>query len=90
MGLTQVMLQVKGCEMVCKQWESIPWLSQSSPPCSYLCLLLLPFSPFFPPRPACQIVPDSAQRGLSEAIKKVPRHGRKCHSLAKMSLDQDQ
>lgn len=24
MGLTQVMLQVKGCEMVCKQRELIP------------------------------------------------------------------
>lgn len=31
MGLTQVMLQVKGCEMVCKQRELIPRLRQLSP-----------------------------------------------------------
>lgn len=81
MGLTQVMLQVKGCEMVCKQRESIPRLSRLSPPNS---CLLLPFSPFFPPQPACQTVSDSTQRGLSEAIKKVPKHRRKCHWLANM------
>lgn len=31
MGLTQVMLQVKGCEMVCKQRELIPRLRPLSP-----------------------------------------------------------
>lgn len=31
MGLMQVMLQVKGCEMVCKQRELIPRLRQLSP-----------------------------------------------------------
>lgn len=31
MGLTQVMLQVKGCEMVCKQRELIPRLRRLSP-----------------------------------------------------------
>lgn len=31
MGLTQVMLQVKGCEMVCKQRELIPRLKLLSP-----------------------------------------------------------
>lgn len=34
MGLTQVMLQVKGCEMVCKQKELIPGLWQWSQPLS--------------------------------------------------------
>lgn len=34
MGLTQVMLQVKGCEMVCKQKELIPGLWRWSQPLS--------------------------------------------------------
>lgn len=46
MGLTQVMLQVKGCEMVCKQRESIPKPGRLSPPSSYLHLPSPP--PFLP------------------------------------------
>lgn len=88
MGLTQVMLQVKGCEMVCKQRESISRLSRLSPPYSYLPLPSPP--PFLPPYPTSQIVSDSTQRRLSEPIKKVPKHRRKCHSLAKLKLGQDQ
>lgn len=45
MGLTQVMLQVKGCEMVCKQRELIPRLRQivtpEQLPSPLLCLPLL-------------------------------------------------
>lgn len=85
MGLTQVMLQVKGCEMVCKQRELIPRLRLLSPPDtelnSYLPLLFTSFysfsfslsPPSSHPCPACQIVSDSAQQGLSGAIKKVPK-----------------
>lgn len=102
MGLTQVMLQVKGCEMVCKQRELIPRLRLLSPPDtelnSYLPLLfasLYSFSsslspPSSPPCPACQIVSDGAQQGLSGAIKKVPKHRGTCRLLTKMRLDQDQ
>lgn len=52
MGLTQVMLQVKGCEMVCKQRELIPRLRRLSPAgtelSSYL-PTLLPLLPLHPP-----------------------------------------
>lgn len=98
MGLTQVMLQVKGCEMVCKQRELIPKLRRLSPagtePNSYL-----PPPPFFASIhsfssshacPVCQIVSDSVQQRLSGAIKKVPKHRGKCRLLTKMRLDQDQ
>lgn len=104
MGLTQVMLQVKGCEMVCKQRELIPRLRLLSPPGtelnSYLPLRfasLYSFSfssslspPSSHPCPACQIVSDSTQQGLSGAIKKVPKHRGTCRLLTKMRLDQDQ
>lgn len=87
MGLTQVMLQVKGCEMVCKQRELIPRLRQIVTPEQLPSpLLCLP-----PPLPLVQPVrvSDSTLQGLSRAIKKVPKHGRKCHRLAKKRL-QDQ
>lgn len=89
-GLTQVMLQVKGCEMVCKQRESIPRLSRLSPPSSYLPLPSPP--PFLPLLSPLSGLSNSLRQpsGLSEAIKKVPRHRRKCHSLTKMRVNQDQ
>lgn len=106
MGLTQVMLQVKGCEMVCKQRELIPRLKRLSPAGtelnSYLPLPPPPFAslhsssssslspPSSHPCPACQIVSDSIQQRLSGAIKKVPKHRGKCRLLTKMRLDQDQ
>lgn len=97
MGLTQVMLQVKGCEMVCKQRELIPRLRRLSPAGTVLNSYLpsppppcLPPPTLLPPCPACQIVSDSVQQGLSGAIKKVPKHRGKCRLLTKMRLDQDQ
>lgn len=100
MGLTQVMLQVKGCEMVCKQRELIPRLRRLSPACaepnSYLPpppFASLPSSssplsaPSSHPCPACQIVSDSVQQRLSGAIKKVPKHRGKCRLLTKMRLE---
>lgn len=99
MVLTQVMLQVRACEMVCKQRELIPRLRQLSLASSEL--NLLPVPPFIPspppflspsshPCPACQIVSDSIQQRLSGAIKIVPKHSVKCYLLTKMRLDQDQ
>lgn len=102
MGLTQVMLQVKACEMVCKERGLISRLRLLSPsrtePIYYLPLAyasLQSFSsslsrPSSHPCPACQIVSDSAQQGLSGAIKKVSKHTGKCCPLKKMRLDQDQ
>lgn len=46
MGLTQVMLQVKGCEMVCKQRELIPRLKRLSPAGAELNSYLPPPPPF--------------------------------------------
>lgn len=104
MGLTQVMLQVKGCEMVCKQRELILRLRQLSlastqlnryPPPPPIPSLHTFTSSLAPPSsshpfPACQIVSDSIQQRLSGAIKKVPKHSVKCRLLTKMRLDQDQ
>lgn len=83
MGLTQVMLQVKGCEMVCKQRGLIPRLKLLSPlgaegssafclppPLHPLLLLLLLLLCLPHPCPACQIASDGVQRGPSGTIKK--------------------
>lgn len=96
MGLTQVMLQVKGCEMVCKQRELIPRLRppgtdlNSYFPLSFASLYSFSSLPPTHACPACQIVSDRAQQELSGAIKKVPKHRGTCRLLTKMRRAQDQ
>lgn len=99
MGLTQVMLQVKDCEMVCKQRELIPRLKRLSPTCTELTLHLpffaslhssfssfLSFSLYSPssqPGPACQIVSDSILQKLSGPSKRYPNTAWKAVCLQK-------
>lgn len=104
MGLTQVMLQVKDCEMVCKQTELIPGLKRLSPhslsrthslpPSSSLASLLSSSSSSLHLplvlRPACHIVSDSTEAEAVKAIKKIPKHSLKCRLLIKIGLDQNQ
>lgn len=70
MGLTQVMLQVKGCEMVCKQKELIPGLWRWSQPLSRERLAI--FTLVQAPK-----LPQTASAGLSVGWHK----NRKCESV---------
>lgn len=86
MGLTQVMLQVKGCEMVCKQRESIPRLSRLSPPNSYLPLPSPPLLPLLPLSNSLRQHSEGAVRGHQKGTQT-----QKETSLArKHETDQDQ
>ena len=72
MGLTQVMLQVKGCEMVCKQRELIPRLKRLSPAGTVLNSYLPPPPP---PPPFTSLLPpmsslsNSLRQHSAEAVR---------------------
>lgn len=71
MGLTQVMLQVKGCEMVCKQRELIPRLRRLSPAGAKLYRYPPPPSPpslptFLPPLSSLS---NSLRQHSAEAVR---------------------
>lgn len=64
MGLTQVMLQVKGCEMVCKQRELIPRLRRLSPASTELYRYPPP-----PPPPTSPSLSNSLRQHSAEAVR---------------------
>ena len=69
MGLTQVMLQVKGCEMVCKQRELIPRPGAIVTGTKQSTAVLLWWHTL---PPSVQLAP-TVSAGLSGAIKKAPK-----------------
>lgn len=90
MGLTQVMLQVKGCEMVCKQRESIPRLSRLSPPNSYLPLPSPPLLPLLSPSDGLSNSLRQHSEGAVRGHQKGTQTQKEMPLAGKHETDQDQ